>query len=133
VGLERTGQAHVVYRHHTHQQAPDTTIRSSNVFGILIFLHLPLPPYRIPRRPESEESTFIPRSEIRLNNPLARDTLNVRRTERRTGGDERVEMIMLNLCALSRRCVINAVFGVVWRGRSRAQRRMKSMSARKGG
>ena len=36
--MERTAQAHVVYRHHIHHQAPDTTIRRSNAFGIVIVI-----------------------------------------------------------------------------------------------
>ena len=36
--LERAEQAHVVYHHYTHHQAPNTTICSSDFFGILIVI-----------------------------------------------------------------------------------------------
>ena len=40
-------QAHVVYRHHSHHQAPDTMIRSSNAFGVLIIIFpFPLTAYQ---------------------------------------------------------------------------------------
>ena len=35
-------QAHIVYHYHTHHQAPDTTIHSSDLFRILIVI-FPLP------------------------------------------------------------------------------------------
>ena len=79
-------QAHIAYRHHTHHQAPDITICSSNAFGMTIVIFSF--PSRVPRRRESEGATFIPVSGIRLKNPLARDTLNASRTERLTGGDD---------------------------------------------
>ena len=49
--------------------------------------------HRVRRRHEYEQSTFIPRSEIYLNKPLARDTLQARRTERPTGGDDYVGFV----------------------------------------
>ena len=71
--LESAEQANVLYRHHTHHEAPDITIRSSNALGMLIVL-FPFPVTAYQGHRESEESIFDPRSVIRLNNPL--DLLN---------------------------------------------------------
>ena len=72
-----------MYRH----QDPDTTIRSSNAYGILIIiLPFPLPAYQ-GIKPKSRRSSRDKRS------ALSGDMLNARRTQRLTSGDDRVEFV----------------------------------------
>ena len=97
-------------------QDPYTTIDSSNAYGILIVIFpFPLNAYQGLVNPKSQ------RLSPGRGSAVARNMLNsARRTERLTGGDDRVDF-----CALSRCWVVNAVWGVVWRGRSQAQWRMR--------
>ncbi|EDR05142.1 oligopeptide transporter [Laccaria bicolor S238N-H82] len=84
--LQPTGyeQPHVVYRH----QDPDTTIRSSNAYGILIVIFLfPLTAYQ----------GIVNRKSRRLSpdrrSAVARVMLNARRSGRLTGGGDCVECV----------------------------------------
>ena len=100
--LERPDQVHVVYCHQAHHQAPDATIRNSNAFDILTVT------FPSPSPSTKEESMFIPTS---------RDTLNTRRTQRLTCGDDYVgsERAEPPLC-------VNAALRVVKRKSSWAER-----------
>ena len=103
-------------------------MRSSNAFGMLMLI-FPFPFTAYQSHCESEESIFMPRSEIRLNSPLARDMLNARRTERLTRGDGRVEYVRVEPVFGGKRgfggCVEEEVVG--------AAEDEASMSTRKGG
>ena len=61
--MERAEQAHVIYHHHTHHQAPDTTIRSSDLFGILIVIF----PFPITKASEIRRVDVYPQIEDPLS------------------------------------------------------------------
>ena len=78
----RHEQPHVVYCY----QDSDTTIHSSNAYGILIVIFpFPLTAYQGIVNPKSR------RLSPDRGSAVARNMLNARRTERLTGGDDRVE------------------------------------------
>ena len=110
----RYEQGRVEYCH----QAPDTTIRSSNAFGIPIVVS----PFFLTAY-QGVVNSNSQRLSPERRSALARGMLNARRSERLPSGGDRVEFV----CELSRCWVVNAVLGVVWRGRSRAQWRMRSL------
>ena len=90
----------MVYRH----QDPDTKIRSSNAYGILIVIGpFPLTAYQ----------GILKRKSRRLSPDrrfaLARDTLNARRTERLTGGDDRAEFVLVELVLGGQRGFVGCV------------------------